>query len=96
MKLHLVNKLWKVTGYNRNRGSEKERVEMSISEGEGKGKTKNGSGIAKVSLYLPECSPHCYNYHCYTLCEMLRRYYNKGSHQQYIFFVTMDRNSLYW
>ena len=43
MKLHLVNKLWKVT-YKRNRGSEKERGEMSISEGGGKGKTKNGSG----------------------------------------------------
>ena len=83
-----------MTGYKRNRGSEKERVEMSISEGKGKGKIKNGSGMAKLSLYLRECSPHCYKDHCYTLCEMLCGYYNKGSHQQYILFVTMDRNSL--
>ena len=51
MKLHLVNKLWKVT-YKRNRGSEKERGEMFISEGGGKGQTKNESGME-----LFKCQP---------------------------------------
>ena len=52
MKLHLVNKLGKVTGYNKNRGSEKKRGETSISEGRGKGKTKNGSGVELI-----KCQP---------------------------------------
>ena len=51
MKLHLVNKLWKVTGYKRNRGSEKERGEMSIGEGGGKGKT-SGVELIKCQPFL--------------------------------------------
>ena len=52
MKLHLVNKLWKVTGYKRNSGSEKESGEMSISEGRGNGKTKSGNGVELI-----KCQP---------------------------------------
>ena len=49
MKLHLVNKLWKVTGYKINRGCKKERgEEKSISEVGGKGKTKNGCGVELI------------------------------------------------
>ena len=52
MKLHLVDKLWKVTGYKRNRGSEKKTGEMSICEGRGKEKTNNGSGVELIK-YQP-------------------------------------------
>ena len=50
--------------------------------------------VAKVSLYLPECSPHCYKYHCYMLCEMLCGYYNKGSHQ-HIYFLSLWTERVY-